>query len=74
MSNPIKLYRHPLSGHCHRVELFLSLLELPYELVDVDLVNGEHKQPEFLGKNIFGQVPVIDDDGTLLSDSAAILV
>ena len=74
MSKPIKLYRHPLSGHCHRVELFLSLLEVPYELIDVDLVNGEHKQPEFLSKNVFGEVPVIDDDGTILSDSNAILV
>ena len=74
MSKPIKLYRHPLSGHSHRVELFMSLLGLPYELIDVDLVNGEHKQPEFLGKNIFGEVPVIDDDGTIVSDSNAILV
>ncbi len=74
MSNPIKLYRHPLSGHCHRVELFLSLLGLDYELIDVDLASGEHKKPEFLSKNIFGQVPVIDDNGTLVADSNAILV
>lgn len=74
MSKAIKLYRHPLSGHSHRVELFMSLLDLPYELIDVDLVNGEHKQPEFLSKNIFGEVPVIDDDGTIVSDSNAILV
>ena len=74
MSKVIKLYRHPLSGHSHRVELFLSLLELPYELIDVDLVNGEHKQPGFLSKNIFGEVPVIDDDGTIVPDSNAILV
>lgn len=74
MSKAIKLYRHPLSGHSHRVELFMSLLDLRYELIDVDLVNGEHKQPEFLSKNIFGEVPVIDDDGTIVSDSNAILV
>lgn len=48
MSQPIKLYRHPLSGHAHRVELMLSLLQLPYELVSVDLANGEHKSAEFL--------------------------
>ena len=74
MSKAIKLYRHPLSGHSHRVELFLSLLELPYELIDIDLVNGEHKQPGFLSKNIFAEVPVIDDDGTIVPDSNAILV
>ncbi|EPJ79980.1 glutathione S-transferase [Pseudomonas sp. CFII64] len=70
----IKLYRHPLSGHAHRVELLLSLLELPTELVFVDLATGAHKQVEFLKLNPFGQVPVIDDDGTVLSDSNAILV
>ena len=75
MSQPaIKLYRHPLSGHAHRVELLLSLLKLPTELVFVDLANGAHKKPEFLAINAFGQVPVIDDNGPLLSDSNAILV
>lgn len=70
----IKLYRHPLSGHSHRVELMLSLLELPAELVFVDLAKGAHKQAEFLALNRFGQVPVIDDNGTVISDSNAILV
>lgn len=70
----IKLYRHPLSGHSHRVELLLSLLELPTELVFVDLAKGAHKQAEFLALNPFGQVPVIDDNGTVISDSNAILV
>jgi glutathione S-transferase len=70
----IKLYRHTLSGHSHRVELLLSLLKLPTELVFVDLARGAHKAPEFLAINPFGQVPVIEDDGTILSDSNAILV
>ncbi|MDP2748391.1 glutathione S-transferase [Pseudomonas sp.] len=75
MSQPaIKLYRVPLSGHAHRVELLLSLLQLPTELVFVDIPNGAHKKPEFLAINAFGQVPVIDDNGTILSDSNAILV
>ncbi|MDB5980344.1 MAG: glutathione s-transferase [Pseudomonas sp.] len=74
MSNAIKLYRHPLSGHAHRVELMLSLLGLPTELVFVDLVAGAHKQPDFLSMNSFGQVPVIDDNGTVLADSNAIIV
>lgn len=70
----ITLYRHPLSGHSHRVELMLSLLGLPAELVFVDLAKGAHKQPEFLALNPFGQVPVIEDNGVVLSDSNAILV
>jgi glutathione S-transferase len=71
---PIKLYRHPLSGHSHRVQLLLSLLGLPTELIDVDLRAGAHKQPSFLAMNPFGQVPVIDDGGTLVADANAILV
>lgn len=74
MPHPIKLFRHPLSGHAHRVELMLSLLDIPTELVFVDLAKGAHKHPEFLAMNPFGQVPVIDDNGTILSDSNAILV
>jgi len=72
--NTIVLYRHPLSGHAHRVELFLSLLGLPHKLVDVDLAARAHKAPEFLGKNPFGQVPVIEDGDVTLADSNAILV
>lgn len=70
----IKLYRHPLSGHSHRVEVLLSLLGLKTQLVDVDLKNGAHKQPDFLAKNSFGQVPVIEDSDVTLADSNAILV
>jgi glutathione S-transferase len=74
MSKSISLFRHPLSGHAHRVELMLSLLNLPTELVFVDLAKGAHKQPEFLAKNPLGQVPVLDDNGTVLTDSNSILV
>ena len=70
----MRLYRFPLSGHAHRVELFLSILGLPVELIDVNLPKGEHKQPAFLALNPLGQVPVLDDDGLILSDSNAILV
>lgn len=68
----IKLYRFPLSGHSHRVEVFLSLLGLDFELVN--LASGAHKQADFLKKNIFGQVPVIDDGQQSIADSNAILV
>lgn len=73
-AHPIKLYRTLISGHAHRVELFLSLLGLPFELVDVDLAAGAHKQPDFLALNAFGQVPVIRDGDVTLADSNAILV
>lgn len=70
----MKLYRHALSGHCHRVQLFLSLIGVAAELVDVDLAAGEHKSPAFLKLNPFGQVPLLDDDGVLVADANAILV
>ena len=70
----MKLYCHPLSGHAHRVHLFLSLLGVAHELVQVDLMAGAHKAPAFLQMNRFGQVPVLDDDGVIVSDSNAILV
>jgi len=71
---PIKLYRNPKSGHCHRVELLLAFLGLPYETIDLDMANGAHKAPEYLKISPFGKVPAIDDGGYTLSDSNAILV
>ncbi|MDA9529058.1 glutathione S-transferase family protein [Bradyrhizobium sp. CCBAU 25338] len=70
----MKLYHHPLSGHSHRTRLFASLLGLPHELVEVDLMSGAHKKPDFLALNPFGQVPVLEDDGNIVPDSNAILV
>lgn len=70
----MKLYHHPMSGHSHRARLFLSLLGLSHDLVEVDLAAGAHKKPEFLRLNPFGQVPVLEDDGTVVTDSNAILV
>lgn len=69
----ITVYRHPLSGHCHRVELFLRLLGLPFETIDVDFARGQHKAPEFLKLNAFGQVPVLVDADAVIADSNAIL-
>jgi len=56
------------------VQLFLSLTGLAHEIVEVDLPNGAHKQPDFLRKNLFGQVPVLEDGDVTIADSNAILV
>ncbi|WP_110657168.1 glutathione S-transferase family protein [Salinicola halimionae] len=71
---PVKLYRNPKSGHCHRVELMLALLKIPFEVIDLDMVNGAHHEPGYLKISPLGQVPAIDDNGITLSDSNAILV
>ena len=74
MTNAIRIHHHPLSGHSHRVSLFASLTGIKHELVDVDLMVGEQKQEAFLALNPAGQVPVIEDGGTVIADSNAILV
>lgn len=73
-AQPLRLHRAFISGHCHRVELMLSLLGLPYENVEVDLRGGEQRRPAFLALNPLGQVPVLEDGDTALADSNAILV
>ena len=61
-----------LSGHTHRVMLFLHLLGLPYEFADSPAaVRGT---PAFRRLNPLGQIPVLEDDGLALADSNAILV
>ncbi|MDJ0612378.1 MAG: glutathione S-transferase [Rhizobiaceae bacterium] len=69
----MKLYRNPKSGHCHRAELMLAFLGLPYEPVDLDMANGAHKADDYLKISPFGLVPAIDDGGYTLADSNAIL-
>lgn len=73
-TQPLKLYRLALSGHCHRVELLLSMLGLPYETLDVNLLQRENRSAGFLALNPLGQVPVLVDGDLVLSDSNAILV
>ncbi|SHM22429.1 glutathione S-transferase [Duganella sacchari] len=70
----MKLYGIPLSGHTHRVHLFLNLLNLPHDYVTVDLRNGEHKKAPFTDMNAFGEIPVLQDGDVTLADSNAILV
>lgn len=70
----IQFYRFARSGHCHRVEVLLSLLGLNYQCIDVNLLAKQQKTPEFLALNPFGQVPVIQDGDCVIADSNAILV
>lgn len=74
MSNILRIHSFPLSGHAHRVELFVSLAGIAHEIIPVDLANGEHKGAPFLALNPAGQVPVIEDGATVISDANAILV
>ncbi|MGD1944645.1 MAG: glutathione S-transferase family protein [Leptolyngbyaceae cyanobacterium] len=70
----MKLYGHEMSGNSYKVRLLLHLLNLDYEWVKVDLMKAEHKSPEYLALNPFGQVPLLVDGETRLADAQAILV
>jgi glutathione S-transferase len=70
----MKLYDFELSGNAYRIRLMLALLGLQYEGVPVKLMQGEQREPAYLELNPRGQVPVLDDAGTVVWDSLAILV
>ena len=70
----ITLYDFPISGNCYKVRLLLSLLQLDYQRIVMDLPQKQQKRPEFLALNALGQVPVLVDGDTVIRDSQAILV
>jgi len=74
MEATMKLYDLERSGNSYRVRLLLSLLGLEHQVVSVDLMKGENREPWFLKLNPRGQVPTLDDGGTVVWDSMAILV
>ncbi len=69
----MKLYSSPFSSNARKVRLAAALLDMPLELVDVNLGQGAQRKPEFLAINPMGRVPVLDDDGFVLAESAAIM-
>ncbi|KAG6845253.1 hypothetical protein H0H87_011988 [Tephrocybe sp. NHM501043] len=68
----LKLYGSGNSTCTRRVGAFLREKKIPFELVEVNLAQGEHKSPAYLEKQPFGQIPYIDDDGYILYESRAI--
>lgn len=71
-SSHLILHGTALSGHTHRVELFLNLLQLPYRRIDTP--GPVRRSAEFLRLNPRGQIPVLQDGEIVLADSNAILV
>jgi len=70
----ITLYDFELSGSCYKIRLLMRILDVPYQAVNVDFVNKEHKTEKYLKLNPFGSIPILEDDGLLLRDSAGMLV
>src|SRR5688500_17496987 len=65
------LYYHPWSRAANVVWM-LEEVERPYELRLVDIMKGAQKAPEILAINPMGKLPILDDDGTIVTEQAAI--
>src|SRR5688572_28084138 len=69
----MKLYMHPVSTTSRPVEMLAKMIGVPLELSVVDLVTGEHHSPAYVKINPNRLVPVLDDEGFLLTESSAIM-
>ncbi len=70
----LRLHDYPDSGNGYKARLLLALLGEPYELVELDILAGETRTPEFLAKNPNGRIPLLEfDSGEFLPESNAIL-
>jgi len=69
----MKLYNVAYSGNSYKVRLLLHQLGIPCAMIEVDILKGESRTPEFLKINPNGRTPVLDDDGFVLAESNAIL-
>ena len=61
------------SGPTYTVGLMLALCKHPFSYIHVNLREGQHKQPDYLVKNRYGQVPTLRDGQSFYVQSAAIL-
>jgi len=69
----MRLYTHFRSSAAFRVRIALNLKGIAYEPVPVSFAKGEHRAPDFQAVNPQGLVPVLDDDGTLVTQSLVIV-
>lgn len=70
----LKLYDFLPSGNGYKVRLLLTQLSIPFERIELNILNGETRTPEFLSKNLNGRIPVLEvEPGKFISESNAIL-
>ncbi|AFY89406.1 glutathione S-transferase family protein [Chroococcidiopsis thermalis] len=70
----LKLYDFLPSGNGYKVRLLLTQLGIPFERVEINILKGESRTPEFLKKNSNGRIPVLQlESGDFLAESNAIL-
>src|SRR5712692_641082 len=70
----MKLYDFPQSPNCRKVRVYLAEKGLSVPLQQINLLAGEQSSPEFLRRNPFGAVPILElDDGTVIPESLVII-
>eukprot|EP01018_Ginkgo_biloba_P009277 Gb_07950 [translate_table: standard] len=69
----VKVFGPVLSTATTRVLACLLEKEVEFDLIPVDLRKGQHKKPEFLAMQPFGQVPAFQDGTLTLFESRAIV-
>ena len=69
----IRLYDYWRSSACYRVRIALNLKGLAYEAVDISLIEGAHRTPDYLAKNPQGFVPKLEVGEVRLTQSLAII-
>jgi len=71
----LRIYGDTKSGNCLKVKWTAQRLALPFEWIEIDILQSQSRTPEFLALNPAGQVPaVILDDGRALAQSNAIML
>jgi glutathione S-transferase len=69
-----KLYSMRRSGNCYKVRLALAQLDIPHDQIEIDILQGETRTPEFLKMNPSGHVPLLEvAPGRYVAESSAIL-
>ncbi|MDY6785473.1 MAG: glutathione S-transferase family protein [Cyanobacteriota bacterium] len=69
-----KLYDFLPSGNSYKVRLLLTQLKIPFERIEMNIVKGETRTPEFLQKNPNGRIPVLEiQPDRYIAESNAIL-
>ena len=71
MAPPI-IYGPALSTYVRTVRLVLEEKAAEYRLVEIDILKGAHKTPEYLARHPFGRVPAFEHDGFALYETSAI--
>lgn len=69
----MRLFAYYRSSTSYRVRIALNLKKLSYEIVPIDLRKGEQSAADFLGRNPYGGVPILEVDGRTYTQSMAII-